>query len=193
MLLTSDPASPSLTTPSGRFSSLAELTSLELIDIHPVALLEFLDLVGGRLSSLHLQETWRAAASLFSDRARHLLPALRLCPRLRSLRLTLAADVSPVAPPAAQGALPALARLAVEGARAAELTRLLCGAAPGLEELELEGLAGGLTDDGLQSVLAAGGLRQLRSASGWLCACSMILCRPDWISRQMYCLFVSSS
>ena len=134
---------------------------MELIDIHPAALLEFLDMVGRRLTSLHLVETNRAAASLFSDRARHLFPALRLCPGLTSLRLTLAGDVTPVAPPTSQ--LPALARLGLEGARAPELTRLLSSAAPRLEELELEGLAGGLTDEGVQTVIADGGFRQLRS------------------------------
>ena len=123
-------------------------------------------MVGRRLTSLHLVETNRAAASLFSDRARHLFPALRLCPGLTSLRLTLAGDVTPVAPPTSQVALPALARLGLEGARAPELTRLLSSAAPRLEELELEGLAGGLTDEAVQTVIADGGFRQLRLVGG---------------------------
>ena len=119
-------------------------------------------MVGRRITSLHLVETWRAAASLFSDQARHLFPALRLCPGLSSLRLVLAADVAPVAPPISQRALPALVRLGIDGARAPEVTRLLCSAAPRLQELELEGLAGGLTDETVQSVLSDGGLRELR-------------------------------
>ncbi|KAF0303174.1 hypothetical protein FJT64_002905 [Amphibalanus amphitrite] len=144
------------------FTSLSDLTSLELIDVHPAALLEFLDIAGRRLSSLHLVETSRASASLFSDQARHLFPSLRLCLGLSSLRLTLAADVTPVSPPPTQRALPSLVRLGIEGARAPEVTRLLSASAPRLQELELEGLAGGLTDEAVQSVLADGGLRELR-------------------------------
>ena len=150
-----------------RFTSLSDLTSLELIDIHGSALLEFLDCVGPRLTSLRLVETSRSPGSVFSDGARPLFSALRLCPALSSLRLALAADAAPpdgLAP--RQVALPALARLELDGARAAELTQLLCSAAGRLEELQLEGLAGGLTDEAVRAALDSGGLHQLRSVAG---------------------------
>lgn len=158
------------------FTSLSELVSVELIDIHPESLVEtFLAQIGSNLVSLRLVETFTIgdAHRLSLER---LSAVISVCPQLQALALSLAVD--PVSllgsdGPGAPSIPCTVERVCLEGVWGPSVLEWLTMRVPLCVSLRLSGHAGGLGDgEGVQALIGRP-LTQLRRLEMSCCRLSV--------------------